>query len=51
MAFADKTLLEVRAHWEHPLDRHSLKHNSFSKELPHPHSLYDLSRFLPIGHF
>lgn len=25
MAFADKTLLEVRACWEHPPHRHSLK--------------------------
>lgn len=51
MAFADKTLLEVRACWEHPVHRLPPKHNSFSNALPHPHSLHDLSRFLPVIHF
>lgn len=49
MAFADKTLLEVRACREHPLHRHPHKY-SLSNTPPHPHSLYDL-RFLPIGQF
>lgn len=47
MAFADKTLLEVRACWEHPSTGFP-KHNSFSNVLPHPHSLHDLSISVPV---
>lgn len=36
MAFADKTLLEVRACWEHPPHRHPWKHSSFTHPAPTP---------------